>query len=258
MLVQKKDGTWRLCIDYQALNKITVRNRYPIPWIDDLLDQLKGEKYFSNIDLKFGYQQVPIEPSDVWKTTFKSKEGLFEWLAMPFGFTNAAATFIRLMDDILRPFTNSFLVVYLDDILIFSQTWEERLHHIPKVLQTLRQHKLCANLEKCTFGMTQVHYMGYIIDEQGANVDPAKIQVIRDWPAPTTLIELRSFLGLANFYRRFVLGFSHITYSREETYPILSYDFYYEDEGRILTDDISCELEDIGQRLFTIWRIACW
>jgi hypothetical protein len=212
VLVQKKDGTWRLCIDYRALNKIIVQNRYPIPWIDDLLDQLKGEKYFSKIDLKSGYHQVPIEPSDVWKTAFKSKEGLFEWLVMPFGLTNAPATFMRLMDDILRPFTNSFVVVYLDDILIFSQTWEEHLHHIRQVLQTLRQHKLCANLEKCTFGITQVQYLGYIIDERGVHVDPAKIQVIRDWPAPTTLTELHSFLGLANFYRRFVLGFSHITW----------------------------------------------
>ena len=212
MLVQKKDGTWRLCIDYRVLNKITVRNRYPIPRIDDLLDQLKGAKYFSKIDLKSGYHQVPIEPSDVWKTAFKSKEGLFEWLVMPFGLTNAPATFMRLMDDILRPFTNSFVVVYLDDILIFSQSWEEHLHHIRQVLQTLRKHKLCANLEKCTFGMTQVQYLGYIIDEHGVHVDPAKIQVIRDWPSPTTLTELHSFLGLANFYRRFVLGFSHISW----------------------------------------------
>eukprot|EP00253_Pinus_taeda_P021454 PITA_21454 len=155
VLVQKKDGTWILCIDYRALNKIIVRNRYPIPWIDDLLDQLKGEKYFSKIDLKSVYHQVPIEPSDVWKTSFKAKEGLFEWLVMPFGLTNAPATFMRLMDDILRPFTNSFVVVYLDDILIFIQSWEEHLHHIRQVLQTLRQHNLCANLAKCTFGMTQ-------------------------------------------------------------------------------------------------------
>ena len=130
MLVQNKDWTWRLCIDYRAPKKIIVKNRYLIPWIDDLLEQLKGAKYFSNIDLTSGYHQVPIESTDVWKTAFKAKEGLFEWLVMPFGLTNAPATFMRLMDDILWPFTNSFVVVYLDDILIFSQTWEEHLHHI--------------------------------------------------------------------------------------------------------------------------------
>jgi hypothetical protein len=128
--VQKKEGTWRLCIDYRALNKITVKNQYPIPRIDDLLDQLKGEKFFSNIDLKSGYHQVPIELIDVWKTTFKSKEGLFEWLVMPFVLTNAPATFKRLMDDVLRPFTNSFVLVYLDEIIIFNKTWEEHMRHI--------------------------------------------------------------------------------------------------------------------------------
>eukprot|EP00253_Pinus_taeda_P009573 PITA_09573 len=165
MLVQKKDWTWRLCIDHRALNKITVRNRYPISWIDDLLDQLKGAKYFSKIDLKSRYHQVLIEPSNVWKIAFKAKEGHFELLVMPFGLTNALATFMGLMDDILWPFTNSFVV-----------------------------------------------YLGYIIDEKGVHVDLAKIQVIRDWPSPTTLTELRSFLGLANFYHTFALGFSHISW----------------------------------------------
>eukprot|EP00253_Pinus_taeda_P021466 PITA_21466 len=120
VLIQKEDGTWRLCIDYRALKNVTVRNRYLIPRIDDLLDQPKRGKYFSKIDLKSGYHQVPIEPSDVWKTIFKAKEDLFEWLVMPFGLTNAPATFMRLMDDIFQPFTNSFVVVYLDDILIFN------------------------------------------------------------------------------------------------------------------------------------------
>jgi hypothetical protein len=162
--------------------------------------------------LKSGYHQVPIKASDLWKTAFKAKEGLFEWLVIPFGLANAPATFMRLMDDILQPFTNSFVVVYLDDILIFSNTWAEHLHHIRHVLQTLWKHKLCANLENCTFGMTQVQYLGYIIDERGVHVDPTKIQVIQDWPTPTTLKELRIFLGLSNFYRRFMLGFSYITW----------------------------------------------
>jgi hypothetical protein len=132
---------------------------------------------------------------------------------MPFGLTNAPTTFMRLMDDVLRPFTNSFVVVYLDDILIFNRMWEEHMRHIQQVLSTLRQHKLYANLEKCSFGMNMVQYLGYIVDEHGVHVDPAKIQVIRDWPAPTTLTELQSFLGLANFYRRFMLGFSHIAWA---------------------------------------------
>jgi hypothetical protein len=123
-------GLGELCIDYRSLNKITVRNRYSIPKIDDLLDQLKVAKFFNNIDLNSGYHRVSIEPTDVCKTTFKSKEGLFEWLVMPFGLTNALATFMRLMDDVFRPFINSFVVVYLDDILIFRRTWEEHMQHI--------------------------------------------------------------------------------------------------------------------------------
>jgi hypothetical protein len=178
VLVQKKDGTWQLCIDYRALNKIIVRNQYLIPRIDDLLDQLKGAKFFSKVDLKSGYHQVLIKPNDVWKTTFKSKEGLFEWLVMPFVLTNAPATYMRLMDDVLRPFTNSFVVLYFNDILIFSKTWEDHMQHIHQVLRTLRQHKLYANLKKCSFGMNKVQYLGYIVDEHGVHVDPAKIQVI--------------------------------------------------------------------------------
>jgi hypothetical protein len=127
MIVHKKYGTWRLCIDYRALNKITVKNRYLIPRIDDLLDQLKGEKYFSKIDLNYGYHQVPIEKTDVWKTVFKSNEGLFEWLVMPFGLTNSPTNFMRMMDDILQPLNNYFVVVYLDDILIYNKNWVEHL-----------------------------------------------------------------------------------------------------------------------------------
>jgi hypothetical protein len=132
---------------------------------------------------------------------------------MPFGLTNTPTTFMRLMDDVLRPFTNSFVVVYLDDILIFNKKWEEHIRHIQQVLSTMRQHKLYANLEKCSFGMNRVQYVGYIFDAHGVHVDPTKIQVIRDWSAPITLTELQSFLVLANFYRQFVLGFSHIAWA---------------------------------------------
>jgi hypothetical protein len=132
---------------------------------------------------------------------------------MPFGLTNAPTTFMRLMDDVLRPFTNCFVVVYLDDILIFNKTWEEHMRHIQKVLRTLRQHKLYANLGKCSFGMNKVQYLGCIVDEYGLHVDLAKIKVICDWPSPTTLTDLQSFLGLDKFYQRFLLGLSHIAWA---------------------------------------------
>jgi hypothetical protein len=138
MRVQKKYGTWQLCIDYLALNKITVRNQYPIPRIKDLLDQLMGGKYFSKIDLKSSYHQVLIEQTDVWKTSFASKEGLFEWLVMPFGLKNDPTTFMRMMDDILQPLTNNFVVVYLDHILIYKKTLSKHLQHIQQVLHTVR------------------------------------------------------------------------------------------------------------------------
>jgi hypothetical protein len=161
-----------------------------IPQIDDLLDQLTGAKYFSKIDLKSGYHQVPIEQTTIWNPTFKSKEGLFEWLVMPFGLTNAPTNFMRMMDDILRPFTNNFVVVYLDDILIYNKTWVEYLQHSQHVLHIPHQHKLYSNLEKCSFGLDKVHYLGYTVDQHSVHVDPTKIQVIRDWPTPTTLTEI--------------------------------------------------------------------
>jgi hypothetical protein len=137
-MVHKKYGTWRICIDYRDMNKITIKNRYLIPRIEDLLDQITEAKYFSKIDLKSGYHQVLIEQTDVWKTTFKSKEGLFELLVMPFGLKNAPDTFMKMIDNILQPFTNNFVVVYLDDILIYSKTWTKNLHHIHQDFHTLQ------------------------------------------------------------------------------------------------------------------------
>jgi hypothetical protein len=144
------------------------------------LTNSSGGDFFNNIDLNYGYHQVPIKSTDVWKIVFKSKEGLFECLVMPFGLTNAPTTFMTLMDDVLTPFTNYFVLLYLDNILIFNRTWEEHMQHIQQVLSTLQQHKLYANLEKCSFGMNRVQYLGYIVDEHGVYVYPTKIQVIRD------------------------------------------------------------------------------
>ena len=175
LLVPKKDGSWRLCIDYRALNKITVKNRYPLPRIDDLIDQLQGARYFTKIDLKSGYHQVRVKPEDVWKTAFKTRFGLFEWLVMPFGLTNAPATFMRMINDILHPLLDDCVVAYIDDILTFSKTWEDHLRHVRLVLDLLRKHKLQANLGKCSFAQTSVQYLGFVIDEHGVHMDPEKV-----------------------------------------------------------------------------------
>ncbi|CAL2248462.1 unnamed protein product [Prunus armeniaca] len=142
LLVPKKDGSWRMCIDFRALNKITIKNRYPLSRIDDLMDQLQSARWFTKLDLKSGYHQFRIKEEDTWKTAFKTKQGLFEWLLMPFGLCNAPATFMRLMNEVLRSYIDDFVIVYLEDILVFSPNWEEHLIHVEKVLKTLRQHQL--------------------------------------------------------------------------------------------------------------------
>jgi len=210
ILVPKKDGTWRMCIDCRAINNITIKYRHPIPRLDDLLDKLHGATIFSKIDLKSGYNQIRIKEGDEWKTSFKTKFGLYEWIVMPFGLTNAPSTFMRLMHHVLRPYLGKFVVVYFDDKLIYSMSREDHLQHLRDVLSTLRKQSLFANMEKCVFGMDYVIFLGFKISKHGVHVDQEKVMAIKDWPTPRNVSELRSFHGLASFYRRFVPNFSTV------------------------------------------------
>ncbi|KAL0886355.1 hypothetical protein Bca101_010338 [Brassica carinata] len=208
LLVPKKDGSWRMCVDGRAINNITVKYRHPIPSLDDMLDELHGSKFFSKIDLKSGYHQIRMKEGDAWKTAFKTKLGLYEWLDMPFGLTNAPSTFMRLMNHVLRSVIGHFVVVYFDDILIYSKSLDNHKQHLKSVLEVLRKERLFANLGKCSFGTDHVVFLGFVVGADGLRVDEEKVQAIRNWPIPTSIGEVRSFHGLAGFYRRFFPNFS--------------------------------------------------
>ena len=210
LFARKKEGTLRMCIDYRALNKITVKNRYPLPRVDDLLDRLKDARCFTKIDLTQGYHQLRVVDEDVCKTAFRTQYGHYEFLVMPFGLCNAPATFMYLMNTILRPYIDQFVVVFLDDILIFSKNKWEHLEHVRKVLLKLREYKLYAKEKKCEFMKKGVEYLGYRVSERGLEVCQDKIDKVMNWPIPTCPKEVRSFVGIASFYRRFVRDFSKI------------------------------------------------
>lgn len=210
LFVKKKDGTMRLCIDYRSLNDQTIKNKYPLPYIDEIFDQLRGAKYYTKIDLVSGYHQILIHKDDVEKTAFRTRYGLYQWLVLPFGLTNAPATFTRLMQDVLSPVLDKFVINFIDDILIYSNDITQHEQHVRQVLDLLRQHKLHAKKEKCEFITKQVSFLGHIISEHGVSMDPEKVKSILDWPPLKTVKDVRSFLGLAGYYRRFVKGFSKV------------------------------------------------
>ena len=210
LFVRKKDGTLRLCIDYRQLNRVTIKNRYPLPRIDDLFDQMRGARVFSKIDLRFGYYQLKIRNDDVPKMAFRTRYGHYEFLVMPFGITNAPATFMGLMNKVFQDYLDRFFIVFIDDILVYSRTKEEHVRHLSLVLKKLREHRLYAKFSQCQFWLKQVAFLGHVISAQGIQVDPQKIATVESWEQPRTVTEVGSFLGLAGYYRRFVKDFSVI------------------------------------------------
>src|SRR5687767_907514 len=210
LFVRKKDGTLRMCIDYRQLNKVTIKNKYPIPRIDDLFDQLQGASHFSKIDLRSGYHQLRVREKDIPKTAFRTRYGHFEFVVMSFGLTNAPAVFMDLMNRVFKPYIDMFVLVFIDDILIYSKGEEEHMGHLRLVLQKLREKQLFAKFSKCEFWLKEVAFLGHVVSGEGIKVDPKKTDAVKNWPRPLSPSDIKSFLGLAGYYRRFVEGFSSI------------------------------------------------
>jgi hypothetical protein len=199
--VKKKDKTLRLCVDYCPLNEVTIKNKYPLSRIDLLFDQLARAKVFSKIDLRSGYHQIKIRPEDIPKTAFTTRYGLYEYLVMSFGLTNALAHFMYLMNSIFMPELDKFVIVFIDDILVYSKNKEEHAEHLRIVLSRLREHQFYAKFSKCEFWLNEVPFLGHVLSVEGVVVDPGKVRDILDWKPPTTVHQVRSFLGMAGYYR---------------------------------------------------------
>jgi hypothetical protein len=210
LFVEKKDKELRLCVDYRPLNAVTIKNMYPLSCIDILFDQLAGSQVFSKIDLSTGYHQIKIRAEDIPKTAFTTRYGLFEYLVMSFGLMNASAHFMYFMNSVFMLELDKFVVVFIDDILIYSRSMEKHEEYLRIVLQQLRDHQLYVKFSKCEFWIKEVPFLGHMVSPEGIMVDPSKVKEVLEWKPPTTVSEVRSFLGLVGYYHQFILNFSKI------------------------------------------------
>jgi hypothetical protein len=210
LFVEKKDKSMKMCVYYRSLNEVTIKNKYPLPRMDDLFDQLTGAKYFSKVDLRSGYHQLKIRESNIPKNAFVTRYGQYEFTVMSFGFTNAPAHFMNLTNKVFMEELDKFVVIFIDDILVYSKSVEEHEQHLRVVLGKLRARKLYAKFSKCEFWLEKISFLGHILTAEGVVVDPGKVETVCNWQQPTNVSDIRSFLGLAGYYQRFIEGFSKI------------------------------------------------
>jgi hypothetical protein len=210
LLVKKKDSSWHFYTDYRALNVVTIKDQFPIPTMDDMLDELHGAIHFTKLDLRVGYHQIRVHPDDIYKTAFRTHSGHYEYVVMSFGLCNAPSTFQAAMNEVFRPYLRKFLLVFFEDILVYSKQWNEHVEHFRRVFEILSEQKFYVKPSKCIFGAREVDYLEHIISQEGVQVDNCKIEAVQSWPPPKTIIELRGFLSLTEYYRQFVCDYGPI------------------------------------------------
>jgi hypothetical protein len=211
LFAPKKDGGLRMCLDYRALHKLTIKNKSHIPRIGEIFDRLQDAHYFKSLDLRSEFHQIRMKDADIPKTCIRTRYGSLEFLVMPFGLTNALSTFQAVMNDVFREYLDEFVMVYLGDILIFSRTAEDHLKHVKLILARMRQHQLFEKRSKCEFNRASLPFLGHVVGQGGAELQQSKVQALDDWPRLTTVTEMQSFIGLANYYRRFMLDFARVS-----------------------------------------------